>query len=77
LIVAVVDSGIDATHPDLQGSIQGCRSFVPNEDDRDYVGYGTHVAGIIAAGLNNRIGIAGICRARVLAVKGLPREPTL
>ena len=37
------------------------------------MGHGTHVTGIIAAGLNNRIGIAGIWRARILAVKGLPR----
>ena len=72
--VAVVDSGIDARHPDLKASIQSYVNFLSSEDDRDYKGHGTHVAGIIAAARNNKIGVAGLCNARIMALKGLPKS---
>jgi subtilisin family serine protease len=71
--VAIVDSGIDAGHPDLKRSLHSYVNFLSNEGDRDYQGHGTHVAGIIAAARNNRIGIAGLCAAKIMALKGLPR----
>lgn len=71
--VAIVDSGIDARHPDLKSSLHSYVNFLSNEDDRDYQGHGTHVAGIIAAARNNRIGVAGLCGAKIMALKGLPR----
>lgn len=73
LTVAVVDSGIDAGHPDLAGAIAEYRNFL-SESDRDYVGHGTHVAGIIAAIANNGVGISGVSSARILALKALPRD---
>jgi hypothetical protein len=75
LVVAVLDSGIDKDHPDLTDSIHSYENFLAaTEDDRDYVGHGTHVAGIIAATINNKIGVSGICGAQIMAIKGLPRR---
>ncbi len=48
IIVAIVDTGIDSTHPDLSGKVTAAKSFVQGEDTQDYDGHGTHVAGIVA-----------------------------
>jgi subtilisin family serine protease len=58
--VAVIDSGVDASHPELAGRIEGARSFVDNQPYKDAQGHGTFVAGVIAAEANNAQGIAGI-----------------
>ncbi len=57
--VAVIDSGIDADHPDLAGKIVATQSFVGGSARVDEEGHGTFVAGLIAAGVNNTVGIAG------------------
>jgi subtilisin family serine protease len=58
--VAVLDSGVDSTHPDLYSQIADGRSFVSSSWESDTNGHGTFVAGEIAAAVNNGQGIAGV-----------------
>ncbi|MGH3001910.1 MAG: S8 family peptidase [Gaiellaceae bacterium] len=58
--VAVIDSGIDGTHPDLIGRVVAARSFVGGSAYTDEQGHGTFVAGEIAANPFNGIGMAGL-----------------
>ena len=61
--VAVIDSGIDSTHPDLSAALDlaGSYNFVEkNTSVFDDIGHGTRVAGIIGATANNGEGIAGV-----------------
>ncbi len=73
ILVAVVDTGIDYNHPDLQANyIPLGRDWVNNDaDPKDDNGHGTHCAGIIAATLNNGIGIAGLAQVKIMSEKAL------
>lgn len=69
--VAVLDTGIDNTHPDLTANFRGGVSFVPGETPMDGNSHGTHCAGTIAAAINNA-GVIGVAPAAYLyAVKVL------
>ena len=76
-IIAVIDTGIDLTHPDLinniytnpnastdtqyPNNIHGWNFVDNNNNVQDVLGHGTHVSGIIAAQSNNGQGVAGTC----------------
>jgi len=90
--VAVTDTGVDLTHPDLARNIYTNPGEIPdngidddkngfvddvhgfnvadqNGDTSDAVGHGTLMAGIIAAEMNNHIGISGVCQSKILPVR--------
>jgi len=68
--VAVIDSGVDAGHPELKNRIVASKSFVGGSATTDSIGHGTFVAGEIAAIADNGAGIAGLAPpARLLVAK--------
>lgn len=72
--VAVIDSGIDAEHPELEHQIAAGASFVPSSWQNDTNGHGTFVAGEIAASMNNAQGIAGIAFSADLLIAKVVRS---
>lgn len=76
--VAVIDTGIDASHPDLSGSVDGGYSAITKtENPADYQddnGHGSHVAGTIAGHRDGK-GVVGVApKARLYAVKVLDAD---
>ncbi|CAK0740047.1 Peptidase_S8 domain-containing protein [Gammaproteobacteria bacterium] len=71
--VAVIDTGVDYTHPDLQANLlPGYNVVAKNTDPFDDAGHGTHVTGIIAAVAGNSLYGEGICPScKVVPVKVL------
>lgn len=77
--IAILDTGCDSDHPDLKDRIIGGRNFTQDDGGKseifeDYNGHGTHVAGTIAASLNNT-GVAGVApEANLLILKVLGKN---
>ncbi len=71
-LVAIIDTGIDYTHPDLGNYLPlGYDFFNDDADPFDDNGHGTHVAGTIGATINNGIGVAGVAATSFFAEKFL------
>jgi major intracellular serine protease len=77
--IAILDTGCDMTHPDLKERVIGGRNFTRDDKGikevyRDYNGHGTHVAGTMAATINQK-GVVGVApEANLLIVKVLDRN---
>jgi subtilisin family serine protease len=81
VIVGIVDSGVDASHPDLAGKVDAqadCVGGTCREGSaRDRDGHGTAIAGIAAAHANNGAGIAGVAPdARLVVARALGDDGT-
>ena len=69
--VAILDTGLDASHPDLQGQlVPGWNMYDNNADTSDVHGHGTLVSGVVAARSNNTIGVTSIAwNAKIMPVR--------
>jgi subtilisin family serine protease len=66
VLIALIDTGVDLAHPDLQGVSVRSHSFLDKPATAGSLRHGTAMAGVIAAAANNHIGIVGIApRAQI------------
>ncbi len=70
-IIAIADTGVDGSHPDLKDKmIQGYSALAGKVENADTHGHGTHCAGIAAASTNNLMGIAGFApKAKIMSIR--------
>lgn len=72
VVVAVIDTGVDLSHPDLAANLltNGYNFGDDNATPQDQMGHGTRVAGIIGAQQNNGLGVSGLAPAtKILPIK--------
>jgi subtilisin family serine protease len=77
VVIAIIDTGIDFDHPDLEGKIISSGfDFVNDDNDAaDDNGHGTFVSGLAAAKSNNREGIAGVSwNSKILPIKAVESD---
>ncbi len=76
IVIAMLDTGVSPTHPDLKDQLRPGFDFIGNDPNpADDNGHGTFTAGIVAATGNNGIGVAGITwGARVMPIKILDQD---
>jgi subtilisin family serine protease len=75
--VAVLDSGVDAVHPDLAGQVLPGADFVDHSTDgrHDFVGHGTTIAALIAGRSDDTVGVIGVApHAKILPVRVLDSQ---
>jgi subtilisin family serine protease len=84
IIIAILDTGVDASHPDLASQmVSGWNVYNNNSDTSDVQGHGTAVAGAAAAASNNGIGVSSVawgCRimpVRISDLTGMAPESTI
>jgi subtilisin family serine protease len=84
VVIAVLDTGVDALHPDLRGATIAGYDFVNDDaDPSDDHGHGTSAAGVAAARTNNSEGQSGVCWAcslmpvKVLDSRGSGKSSTI
>jgi subtilisin family serine protease len=62
IVIAILDTGVEATHPDLAAKlVPGWNIYNNNSNTSDIAGHGTAVAGTVAASSNNGVGVASVC----------------
>ena len=76
VLVAVLDSGVQGSHPDLAGNVIDGRDFIDGDQTPDdQHGHGTNVAGIIVAHAGNGVGVEGAAPgAKVLSIRVLDAQ---
>jgi thermitase len=74
--IAIVDTGVDYQHPDLDDKVEKGYDYIEDDwDPMDQNGHGTHCAGVAAAETNNHAGVAGMApNASIYAVRVLDQN---
>ncbi len=78
ILIAILDSGINAGHTELAKNIVDGYDFInADSDPADDQGHGSHVSGIVAAEIDNHIGSTGVCpKCRIMPIKVLNQSNT-